>query len=253
VKAKAEAASRKALELDPTLAQAHDTAGAINLFFEWNWKVADEESRLAASMDPDSALHHHLRAYVLTATQHLDEALEEAKKASQLAPFQHPFGLGVALLNARRYDAAIEELRLRKEAQPSDLTVRFNLAKCYHLKGMEKESVMEIAEAYEQAGNKRTAAAIREAFRNGGAKAVAQWRLNDLKTEARKRYISPRTFALAYASLGMREETLKSLEAAYEERAPFLVFLQSDPDFDFLHSDKRYRAIIDKMGLPPAY
>jgi hypothetical protein len=46
---------------------------------------------------------------------------------------------------------------------------------------------------------------------------------------------------------------LKFLEIAYRERSPWIVFLQKEPVFDFLHSDERYRAIVKKMGLPPAW
>jgi len=55
------------------------------------------------------------------------------------------------------------------------------------------------------------------------------------------------------AGLHAFRQTIHYLEESYRERAPQLVFLQSDPSFDFLHSDPRYRAIVNKMGLPPAY
>ena len=70
---------------------------------------------------------------------------------------------------------------------------------------------------------------------------------------AAKQYVSPCEIADAYAELGWKEETIHYLEESYRQRAPRLVFLQSDPSFDFLHSDPRYRAIVNKMGLPPAY
>lgn len=73
-----------------------------------------------------------------------------------------------------------------------------------------------------------------------------------LKSESSKHYVSPLNFASLYAELSMKEETLKFLEAAYEERTPWLVFLQADPDYDFLHADERYRAIVRKIGFPPA-
>ena len=70
---------------------------------------------------------------------------------------------------------------------------------------------------------------------------------------AAKRYVSPIIFAWAYAQLRRKEETLRYLEQAYEEHAPDMVRVQGFPDFDFVHSEPRYRAIIKKMGLPPAY
>jgi hypothetical protein len=56
-----------------------------------------------------------------------------------------------------------------------------------------------------------------------------------------------------YAQLGRREETLSLLEEAMRQHSPFLLWIQNDPAFDFLHSDERYRSLIRRIGLPPAY
>jgi hypothetical protein len=55
------------------------------------------------------------------------------------------------------------------------------------------------------------------------------------------------------ARAGHRDAAIKALEEAYEARVPFMIFVQTEPDFDFLHNDPRYRAIIQKIGLPPTY
>ncbi len=70
---------------------------------------------------------------------------------------------------------------------------------------------------------------------------------------ARKHYLSPLHLAYDYAMLGRKEETLRALEDGFRERDPMLVFLQKWRAFDFLHSEPRYRALVAKMGLPPAY
>jgi TolB-like protein/DNA-binding winged helix-turn-helix (wHTH) protein len=252
VRSQVQEAYHRALQLDNASSETHNAAAGANLFLEWNWTVADEESQRALAIDPNLALHHHIRAYFLTAMNRLDEALQEERRGAQLAPFQHPFAVGLALLNLRQYDAALEELRLRKEAQPSDPVVRGLLVKCYRLKGMDKEAAMELADLYEVWGNKLEAAAIRDAFRSGGASAVARRGLQTLRSETTKHYVSALDVANAYALLHMKTQTLDALDAAYEERAPMLIFLQSDPDFDFLRSEERYRAIVRKIGLPPA-
>jgi len=118
---------------------------------------------------------------------------------------------------------------------------------------MDKESVQELEEnARINYGNK-AAAEIHRAYERGGRRAVLQLQLDHLKTRARKEYISPFTLAEAYAALGMKEETLQKMEDAYRDRTMDLVFLQQEPDFDFLHSDERYRALVTKIGLVPAY
>jgi dTDP-4-dehydrorhamnose 3,5-epimerase-like enzyme len=118
---------------------------------------------------------------------------------------------------------------------------------------MEKEAEKESERYLQLAGEKDQLVRQVQVYRRGGFRAVLEWRVDDLKQKAAKQYVSPSDFADAYAVLGRKEETIRYLEKSYQERAPHLVFLQSNPDFDFLHSDPRYRAIIKKMGLPPAY
>ena len=60
-------------------------------------------------------------------------------------------------------------------------------------------------------------------------------------------------FAGTYAQLKRKEETLHYLELSYEERVPFLALVQSNTNFDFVHSEPRYRSVVKQMGLPPAY
>jgi hypothetical protein len=68
---------------------------------------------------------------------------------------------------------------------------------------------------------------------------------------ARKSYVSPLWLAFRTARLKRKEETLRLLEESYLERSPWLVMIQNEPEF--LHSDECYRALVKKIGLPPAY
>jgi hypothetical protein len=70
---------------------------------------------------------------------------------------------------------------------------------------------------------------------------------------AQKEYFSPLQLADLYAQLGLKEPTIHFLEEAYKERSPRLVWLQSWPAYDFLHSDQRYQNIVRQIGLPPAF
>lgn len=79
------------------------------------------------------------------------------------------------------------------------------------------------------------------------------WQAGNLKQKAARHYVSPVDFAVLYAQLGQQEETLSYLEQGYREHSPLLLWIQNDPAYDFLHSDERYRSIIRRVGLPPAY
>jgi hypothetical protein len=85
-----------------------------------------------------------------------------------------------------------------------------------------------------------------------GPKAVFGLRLRHAQTRAKNGYVVPTQLAQFHAWLGNREESLRFLEAAYNERAAWLVFIQQEGTYDFLHSEPRYRAIVKNMGLPPA-
>jgi TolB-like protein/DNA-binding winged helix-turn-helix (wHTH) protein len=250
---KAEAAARKAVELDDSLPEAHNSIAAVYFFLGWNWKSAERESLRAIELSPNYAEAHHLRSYILATMNRPDEALQEQRRSTELDPFARPWALGLVLIHMRQYDAAVNDLRLRAEAQPRDVIVHLTLSEAYRLKGMAKESAHELEERYVMDDDNNSAAAVRSAFERGGEESVAMWRLNHSKEQAKKNYISPWALAYAHARLGQRDTTLEFLERAFQEHSAPLVFLQNEPRFDFLHSDQRYRAIVQKMGLPPAY
>lgn len=118
---------------------------------------------------------------------------------------------------------------------------------------MWKESEQELEKAFRAMGDEKRADAEHRAFVRGGEKAVEQFGVNSILAEAHKKYVSPLNTAFQYAFLGDKEHTLKYLDAAYHERSPGIVFLQHFPNFDFLHADPRYRAIVKGIGLPPAW
>lgn len=247
------AAAKKSIELDDSLGEAHNSLAAIEMFNLWDFQKAERESARAVELDPRRGESHHLRAYVLTALNRTDEALEEERRAAELEPLARPWAVGRALLRAHRFEEAVKELRVRTEGQPNDGAVLYFLARAYEYQGMEKEAEEVWVRINLLAGDKEKDAASLRAARKGGLKGRVAGILEDLKSAATKEYVSPIDFAGAHAQLRHREETLHYLEESYRERAPGMVHVQHEPDFDFLHAEPRYRAIVAKMGLPPAW
>ena len=250
---KAEAAARKALELDDLSAEAHLSMAAVQLFYRWNWAAAERESARAVELNPNFFEGHNLRSYTLRPLNRMDEALQEQRKATELNPFASADQLGWALIRMRQFDAALNEARTRSDVQPNNPDLHYLLAYTYFYKGMEKESEEESERYLQLTGDKDQLAEQIRVYRRGGFRAVLEWKVEVLKRKAAKQYVSPSDFVDAYAQLGRKEETIHYLEKSYQEHAPHLVFLQSDPAFDFLRSDPRYRDIVNKMGLPPAF
>jgi TolB-like protein/DNA-binding winged helix-turn-helix (wHTH) protein len=246
-------AARRAVALDDSLPEAHNTMAAFCLIFRWDFQRAERESARALELNPNFAEGHHLRGYVLQALNRADEDVQEQRKAIELDPFARPWELAYALMRARQFDAALNEARLRGQAQPDNASLHDALGDAYWNKGMEKEAALEWEASYQLAGDTKTARSIHQAFQRGGVRGVFEFQLGeDLKKKAAGKYVSPLKLADIYACLKHKDEALHYLEQSFQERTPWLVRIQSNPNFDFLHPDPRYQTIVKKMGLPPA-
>jgi TolB-like protein/DNA-binding winged helix-turn-helix (wHTH) protein len=250
---KAEEAARKAVQLDDSLAEVHRMLAGLYLFGRWDWKAADAEALRSIALDPSLAETHHLRAYILETMNRGEEALQEQKRAAELEPFSRSWAVGLILIHQRKFAEAEKELILRSEAQPQEPSHPFLLADAYWFQGKFRQCAEQAEKGLVLSGDKQSADALHRAFASGGEKAMAEWFYKQTNTMRGKHYVSPLPLAFDAARLKKREETLKFLEAAYRERTPRLVLIQNQPEFDFLHSDPRYRAIVAKMGVPPMY
>ena len=119
---------------------------------------------------------------------------------------------------------------------------------------MDKEAVEMLARQISAEGDLPLSAAVRRAFETGGYAAVVRCQLAAVEKRARTARVSTFELADLHGRLSEHDETLALLEQGVNERDPLLLLLaQSDPAFDFLHADPRYRSLIQKMGLPPMY
>lgn len=243
-----EEAVRRALALDDSDADAHLTMAAFTFFFGWDANAAERESARAIELSPRYAQAHHVRAHILAGLRRTDEAVLEDRLTMEIDPRLHPDALGRSLLYARQYDAGIAELRARAEVQPEDDDVHLTLSDLYWQKKMFAESVHELAKAYVP----KSAAELEDAFHRAGAQGAAEWRLAHAKKLQMQMYVSPLELAMAAARAGHKEETLRYLEESCRDHVPWLVFIGSEPDLDFVRSEPRYQAIVKKMGLPPS-
>jgi hypothetical protein len=154
----------------------------------------------------------------------------------------------------RQFDAATSDGEMRLKDFPVAPDILELLAESYHWKGMDKEAVEMLARQISAEGDLPLSAALRRAFETGGYAAVVRCQLAAVEKRARTARVSTFELADLHGRLSEHDETLALLEQGVNERDPLLLLLaQSDPAFDFLHADPRYRSLIQKMGLPPMY
>jgi len=67
---------------------------------------------------------------------------------------------------------------------------------------------------------------------------------------AATRYVSPYSIALVHAGLGDRDQALAWLDKAYAERSDYMAYLKLEPMLDSLRSDRRFVALVERVGLP---
>jgi TolB-like protein/DNA-binding winged helix-turn-helix (wHTH) protein len=250
----AEAAARKAVELDDSLSRAHASLGGMIFFNRGDGVQALKELTRATELDPHDGEGFHLHAKVLCALGRYDEAISVQKQSTAINPIEHPGAMAEIYMCTRQFDAAISDGEMRLKDFPVAADILGELADGYHWKGMDNEAVEMLARQISAEGDLSLSAAVRRAFETGRYPAVVRCQLAAVEKRARTARVSTFELADLHGKLREHDATLALFEQGVNERDPLLLLLaQSDPAFDFLHADPRYRSLILKMGLPPMY
>jgi serine/threonine protein kinase/Tfp pilus assembly protein PilF len=248
----AKRAAEKALALDDNLAEAHVVIAEINLFYEWDWTVAEREIKRALELNPNNAdAHLTYSTYLKTMGRHTEE-IAEAKRAQELDPLSliANMELAEAFYMAREYDEAIKQSQKTLELDRNFMLTYHVLARALEQKGMYAEAITQYQQALNIFRNDPTLlASLGHIYAMAGRRDEAQKVLAELQAMSTQRYIPPYLIAKVYAGLGDKDQAFTWLERAFEDRYFLLVWLGSEPQFDSLRSDPRYTDLMRRIGL----
>jgi TolB-like protein/DNA-binding winged helix-turn-helix (wHTH) protein/Tfp pilus assembly protein PilF len=252
---KAKAAAQKALAIDRSLADAHFANAEVLHDYDWEWSKAEQEYLRGLELNPSSAIGHKLYAEFLTHSARFGEALSEIRKAQQLDPASLITNSFVcfAYMHAREFEKAITECKKDLELDPQFVPAHDWLAYAYLFTHRYREATAEFRKAMELSGNANyflTGLGMASAF--GGDKSEARKILAELKSRAAHFYVSPFGLADIHIALGDTEGAMAMLSRALEEHSADLMFLATAPEFDTLHNDPRFRAMVTRIGFPEA-
>jgi TolB-like protein/Flp pilus assembly protein TadD len=251
---KAEAAARRALELDSTLAEPHATLAYAKDVFHWDGQGAEREYKQAIELNPSYAEGHHWYCSYLAATGRYTEAIAEARKAESLDPLSLVISADVgmeALAPAGRYDEAMQQCRKTLELDPRFAIAHACLARAYEYKTMYKEAIAEIQEAINLSGGSVIwEATLGHLYARAGRRDDAIKILNELKSRSKREFVPSQAFIWIYAALGDKDQAFAWLEKAYEERSDVMTVLEEERAFDPLRSDPRFQDLLRRIGLP---
>jgi TolB-like protein/Tfp pilus assembly protein PilF len=248
---KAKASAVKALELDETVAAAHNALAAVHILYEWDWAGAEAECLRALQLSPnDSVTHVHLADYMSIQERH-DEAIAENKLALELDPISCVYigFFGLILYRARRFDEAIAQCHKALEINPNYANALWFLALSLEQKGRLAESIEKFDKAFSLGAGPPCRALLGRAYALAGERAKAESILEELKTLSQQQYISPFDIAVVYAGLGDLTSTFQLLEQAYQQRV-FRIIELTFPMFDNLRPDPRWQDLVRRIGLP---
>ncbi|MGC2257425.1 MAG: winged helix-turn-helix domain-containing protein [Candidatus Sulfotelmatobacter sp.] len=242
----------KALQLDDSIGETHDTLGALSSSFDWDFATAEREFNLAIALAPSYSCAHEDRAIVLALVGRRAEALAEIAKIDQLDyGFSAAHTESLVYYELRDYPSLVDSSRRALLSDPRDWFQHYALGVGYEGTGKLPEAIAEYQKAIETSGGSPDpTVALAHAYAGVGRKAETQKILRDLERESSKVYVSPNLIAMLYATLGDKDTAFKFLEKACLEKSLGTPgYLKSDLRIDNLRSDPRYQNLLRRAGL----
>lgn len=250
---KAKAAAIRALEIDPSLAEAETSLATAKFNYDWDWAGAAEGFKKAIEMDPRYPTVYQRYSLYLSAMGRADDSFEQIRKARDLDPLSISINVsfGWRLYLAREYDRAIAQLGDALELDPNYEWARVNLGQAYEQKGEYNLALQEFRHALELSpSSPLTISALAHAYGVSGNHTEATKLLADLQTRSKKQYVPAYYIAIVYLGLGKNELAMDWLEKAYADRSNGLVFMKVEPELDPLRNNPRFAALQARMNFP---
>src|SRR4030095_7496195 len=249
---RAKAAAERALHLDNSLAAAHAAMPFLKFQYYWHFEGAEREYQQAISLDPRHVAAREWHAYhlYLADPKRFNAAMQELKIAQELDPLSHSvnFNTSALLYFNRQYDESIARVAAMHDLDPNFTLGYGMLGVIYLLKKMPDKAVDAWLKGSTLEGEGQSEQVLRDAYQRLGIEGYLRKHIELLQGESKQRYISPYFIAMDYAFLGDKDRAFEWLEKAFEERSSWLVEVRVDPLWDLLRSDARYNQLLQRMG-----
>jgi TolB-like protein/DNA-binding winged helix-turn-helix (wHTH) protein/tetratricopeptide (TPR) repeat protein len=248
---KAEAAARKALQLDDSLPKAHRALGQILNLYYWRWDEGDKEleraTRIGGLDDPPEAVSASLRR-----RGRYDEAIVAAESGRKLDPLsvQAQVAVGNSYRAAGQYERAISEFRRALEMSPANNRVQFQIGVTRVAMGRPADAIRELEIAARQATghNSRMEAYLGYAYAAAGRARDAREVLKELEAHRQDQYVSWYGIALIHDALGEKAPALTAVQRAFEDRAVEFGLHDEYAPFKTIASEPAFQAMMRQVG-----
>ncbi len=241
---KAEDAAKKALEIDDSLAEAHISLAGNKMDYNWDWEGAEREFKRGLELNPNYPTGHQWYAEYFTKMGRFDEAIREINRAQELDPLSLIISAfkGLILYYASDNDGSFKQLENTLDIDPNFSPAILFRSWLYIDQGKYEEGIKDCERVGDDLG-------IGIAYARMGKMAEAQQILENTIERSRHEFVSPAEIAILYFTLEDKDKGFMWLEKAFEQRDYQMTFLKTNPYYDNIRSDPRFKAILKKMNL----
>ncbi len=243
-------AARKALELDPDLAEAHVILANV-LQEQWHWADAETEYRRTLELNPNDAAAHAGLALWLLCRGRTDEAVAWALRGRELDPLAVSGNiLAWILFQSHRYEEAIRELRSALAVRPDHAYSLSTLGFALIANNQPADAIPVLEKAVSVSHRSPAVIGVLiRAYAHAGRRKDALQLLAELQQRRKTGYVPAGAFVNAYLGLGENDQAFAWLEQGYKEQSNILQFLKVHPFFDPIRGDPRFADLLRRTGL----
>ena len=246
--------ARKAIEIDRGLAEAHASLGWALTHYDYDFEAAEREYERSIELNPRYATTHEWFGLLLGPLGRFEEAFTEFKRAVRLDPLSLIIHAAFAWTYycARLYDESIEQCNRILDLDPNFTPAWYALGAPMMLKGKHNDAISAFQKGVELSSCAGAyVGGLGWAFAKVGRRNEALAILDELfRKIADGKYVMATQVAIIYAELQQKDEAISWLEKGYQERSPWMVYLNTDPRYDVLRSDPRFCDLLRRMKFP---
>jgi TolB-like protein/DNA-binding winged helix-turn-helix (wHTH) protein/tetratricopeptide (TPR) repeat protein len=241
----AEAAARRALELEPSLASAHSALAFALWKYSWDWKTAEAEFQRSLSLNPNNAHTQHIYAVLLACRGDFTGAEEHMRKAQALDPLSMIIRTNIGWFHyfQKDYAKAEEAYQGVLKLDPGFLPARQKLWITYAMEGKTEQATAELENLMRLFGHDKLLKQVEGANASTRYQAAVQGYADSgaLTPYERARYL---------ALLGKKPEALRALSEAAAQHSAWMVYLRIEPVFDSIRSRPDFGDLVRQANIP---